>query len=260
MKCIICDNENNSKSIEHIVSESFGNKDYVISIGEVCDTCNARFSGFENTALSNSVFIFERARFGIETKKGHTAKGKLNGISVEGDKDFRPGFASVRGLNKENFKDFDPLTQEGHLVVPAFDKSEVATSKLLLKTGIEALYKSQRKVFNSCNFQELKDYLQTNNNIDWPFVTSNYEIDKFESIPRFTDKFKLNKINCYLSYLLVDQNTLLFKFRYGAISMIINLINRDLGWIQTVLNSDNNARVYPVHYLRKIEKVKLKKV
>ena len=74
MKCIICDSEDESKSVEHIVSESFGNKEYVMQKGEVCDICNGRFSKCEQSALSNSVFVMERARFGVESKKGRTAK------------------------------------------------------------------------------------------------------------------------------------------------------------------------------------------
>jgi hypothetical protein len=259
MKCIICELEKESKSTEHIVPESFGNKDYVMYIGTICDECNARFSKFENTALTNSVFVMERARFGIETKKGHTAKGELNGLKIEGDKDFKENFMTVSGLSKENFTNFDPNTQIGEIRVPTFDKSEVATSKMLLKTGIESIYKSQRPLYKKKNFQELKGYLLTTNNIDWPFVTTNYKIGNFQSVPRFTDKHKLNQINCQLSFLEIDNETLLFTFKYGAVSMTINLLNRNLNWIQTIMDNDANAGIYPEHYKNKIQKQKIDK-
>ena len=105
MTCIFCDTPNEAISIEHIVSESLGNKNYVMQRGKVCDSCNSRFSNFEGTALSNSIFVMERARFGIETKKGKHAKGKVNDLTIEGDKDLRPSYINVKGLNKENFKD-----------------------------------------------------------------------------------------------------------------------------------------------------------
>src|SRR4030042_5036914 len=220
--------------------------------GTVCDDCNARFSKFENAALTNSVFVMERARFGIETKKGHTVKGELNGIKIEGDKDFKENFMTVSGLSKENFKNFDPLTQVGEIRVPTFDKSEVATSKMLLKTGIESIYKSQRPLYKKKNFQELKDYLLANNNTDWPFVTTNYKIGEFQSVPRFTDKHKLNQINCQLSFLEIDDETLLFTFKYGAVSMTINLLNRNLKWFKPILDNDTNAGIYPEHYKKKV--------
>ena len=40
MICIFCRNENNAKSVEHIVPESFGNNFYILPKGVVCDECN----------------------------------------------------------------------------------------------------------------------------------------------------------------------------------------------------------------------------
>lgn len=82
MKCIFCDNENNAKSVEHIVPESFGNTFYALPKGSVCDDCNNNFSKFEGKALTNTVFVVERARFGVVTKKGKNAKGKVNELIV----------------------------------------------------------------------------------------------------------------------------------------------------------------------------------
>lgn len=77
MECIFCDAPNDAKSIEHIISESFGSKDYVMPRSTVCDNCNNRFSKFEDKALSNSIFVFERARLGVVTKKGKNVKGQV---------------------------------------------------------------------------------------------------------------------------------------------------------------------------------------
>lgn len=76
MHCIFCNLENQAKSVEHIVSEAFGNKDYVAQKGRVCDSCNNNFSKFEGVALSNSIFAMERARNGIPTKKKEMQKEK----------------------------------------------------------------------------------------------------------------------------------------------------------------------------------------
>ena len=254
MRCIFCDNENEANSVEHIVSESFGNKDYVMQKSAVCDTCNGRFSGFEKTALANSIFVMERARFGVETKKGRTAKGKVNELTFEGDKKFQENILTVQGLNKENFKDFDPKTQTGHLHVATFDKSEAAASKLLLKIGLESIYKSQRTVFNKYDFKNLRDYLLTISNIDWPFITSDFEIEKYKSVATFTDKYKLKQNHCVLKFLEVDNETLLFKFKYGAIPMTINPVNRKLDWIKAIRENDSNCGVFPEHYEKKITK------
>jgi len=260
MKCIFCDNENEANSVEHIVSESFGNKNYVMQKSAVCDACNSKFSGFEQTALGNSILVMERARFGVQTKKGRTAKGKVNELTFEGDKEFRENILTVQGLSKENFKDFNPKTQTGHLYVATFDKSDAATSKLLLKIGLESIYKSQRQIFNKYDFKNLKDYLLTNTNVEWPFTTSDFEIEKFKSVATYTDKHKLQQNHCKLNFLEVDNETLLFKFKYGAIPMTINLINRDLDWIKVILENDSNCGIFPKHYENKIAKQKEKKI
>ena len=106
MKCIFCDIENDAKSIEHIVSESFGNKSYVMEKGRVCDKCNQKFSKFEGNALANSVFAMERARFGIITKKGKNVKGKVDELIIEGDEKFRKTYLSLQGLNLLTFTNY----------------------------------------------------------------------------------------------------------------------------------------------------------
>jgi len=254
MKCIICDNENQSKSVEHIVSESFGNKDYVMQKGEICDVCNNKFSKFEKKALANTVFAMERSRLGAKTKKGNTAKGKVDGLEIEGSKNFEQNLITIKGISPDNLKDFDPKTGIGHLYVSSFDKSEFAISKLLLKTGIESIYKSQRKIYKKYNFQDLKDYLKGESNIDWAFIVADFENNKFNSIPRFTDKYKLKQKHCYLGISEIDNETVLFKFKYGAVSMMINLINRNTSWIESYYEKDNSIDINPEHIKNKIIK------
>lgn len=255
IECIICQNPNEAKSVEHIVSESFGNKDYTIDRSRICDECNARFSKFEGVALTNSVFVMERARFGIETKKGKNVKGKVGGIAVVANKDFEKNRLTLTGLSAENLTIIDPNQGIAQVFVQSFDKSEVATSKLLLKTGIESLFQSRRDVYRNHDFSNLRDFLLAKDNRDWPFITSGYE-ENFESVPRFTDKHKLKAIKCLLRYGNLSPDTLLFKFQYGAISMVINLIERNLEWIADYLQNDGTARVYPEHYAKKVEKTK----
>lgn len=252
MKCIFCDTENNAKSIEHIISESFGNKEYVMQKGAVCDNCNSRFSNFEGIALTNSVYIMERARFGIVTKKGKNAKGKVNELIIEGDKDFKKNYLNIKGLNPKNFRDFDPKTKIAHLFIESFDKSEVATSKLILKIGLESIYTSQRQIFNKYNFKELKDYLTNKNNYDWPFLMT--DIGTLTSVPNLTEESHLKNIHCELKFSEVNNETLLFNFKYGAIPVTINLINRNLNWIKEFLKHDEKATLYPLHYRGKLAK------
>lgn len=256
MECIFCNSRKIANSVEHIVPESFGNKVYVMQKGKVCDLCNGRFSKFEDTALTNSIFIMERARFGVETKKGQNAKGKINGLIIEGDILKRPNYLTVKGLTAENLKDFNPKTEGGHLVVSSFSKSEVAASKLVLKIGFESIYTSQRPIFKKYEFKELKDFLTTKTNNDWPFLITDFEVEKFRSVARFYHKFYLKNIHCDLKYLEVNESVLLFKFKYGKIAITLNLINRNLNWVKTALAEDSKATLFPEHFKNKLEKQK----
>jgi len=252
MQCIFCGQENAAVSIEHIVSESFGNKEYVAKKGSVCDKCNNSFSKFEGVALSNSIFVMERPRLGVSTKKGKNTKGKIDKLEIEGHEDFKRNHISAKGINDENFTEFDPATQTGKLFVKAFDKGEVACSKLLLKMALSSIYTSQRKLYKKYNFSELTAFLTNENQRDWPFLTSSYKNGEFKSIPRFNDKYELKRLPCTLQYFEVDKDTLLFRFTYSAITMIINVLNRNLDWIKEYLSKDSLAILYPDHYQRKI--------
>ncbi len=254
MNCIICNKKSESISIEHIVPESLGNKKYVMLKGSVCDTCNNKFSKFEDTALANSIFVMERAINGIPTKKGKTAKGKIQGLEIEGDEKFRKNHTVVSGLNSKNTKDFNPRTKEFVLRIESFDKSQVATSKLLLKMAIESIYKSKKRLFDETDFEELRGFLKGENNKDWAFITSKYKNEGFNSIPKYTDRHRLKRINCEMKLKEVDDRTLLFNFKYGIIEMVINLKNRDLIWANQYLTNDEMARLYPEHFREKLKK------
>ncbi|WP_158242788.1 HNH endonuclease [Siphonobacter sp. BAB-5405] len=250
--CIFCDNENEAKSVEHIVPESLGNTKYIMPRNSVCDNCNKRFSKFEEKVLTKTVFAFERARFAIKTKKGNASIGKLNKLEFSGDKNFRKNIVSIRGISLDDFKEFDPNTGSGQLVIPGFVGSENATSKFLLKVALESLYKSQKSTFKSHNFNQLKEFLNTKSNIDWPFITTSIIMPEFKSIPRFEDKHHLNEIKCSISFCKLDDKNLLFKFKYGGVTAIINMLDRNLDWIKKYRTLDETLTVLPEHYRKKL--------
>ncbi|QIH37938.1 HNH endonuclease [Flavobacterium sp. Sr18] len=253
MNCIFCDKPNIAKSIEHIVSESFGNKDYVMERSSVCDECNSKFSKFEDKALSNSIFVFERARLGIVTKKGKNVKGQVKNIKVEGHQDFKKQHISIQGINSSNFKNFDPKTKTGQLYVESFDKSEESACKLALKIALESIFTSRKKeIFNNYDFTELKGYLTNENTKSWPFIMSDYEPAKFTSIPKMTVKHNLKKNRIELTFLEIDEKTLLFKFTFAAVSITVNLLSRNFKWSEIFIDKDKRIQIYPKHFRKKI--------
>lgn len=251
-ECIFCQKQNEAKSIEHIVSEGLGNKKYAMPKETVCDVCNSKFSKFEDTALSKSILLMERARNGIATKKGKNAKGKINDIKIEG-RNFGKNQIRVSGFIPENY---DPTDNTYQIRVQSFSKSESATSKLLLKMALESIYFSQNSIYKNKNydFTNLRTFLVGNFQNDWGFTTvsKNKDFGKFKSIPKMHDKFLLGKIPCKLEYLELESNQILFKFTYGAICMIINLNEFKPNWAVNFFQIDDKMRIFPQHYHNKL--------
>lgn len=76
MRCIFCHKASStSKSVEHIIPESLGNKEYYLPKGYVCDTCNNYFAiKIEKELLEQPYFVSMRRRNDIKTKHGRFVK------------------------------------------------------------------------------------------------------------------------------------------------------------------------------------------
>lgn len=74
--CIFCHKDSSgSKSLEHIIPESLGNKKWVLPKGYVCDACNNYFARkIEKELLEQPYFVSLRFRKEILTKKNRLVK------------------------------------------------------------------------------------------------------------------------------------------------------------------------------------------
>ncbi len=79
MHCIFCHKDSTaSKSVEHIIPESLGNKHHFLPKGYVCDECNNYFAvKIERSLLDQPYFRSMRFRNDIITKKRKPVKGKM---------------------------------------------------------------------------------------------------------------------------------------------------------------------------------------
>ena len=143
MKCIFCkQNSDNSKSVEHIIPESLGNKEHVLKRGIVCDSCNQYFANkIENPLLSTAYFKHIRHRNNIENKKRKIPKiyGIMGG-QVELGRDSQghnfidvPNESTMTGILSGKIQ---------HLIVPIIESpipNDLAMSRFLAKMAIEIL-------------------------------------------------------------------------------------------------------------------------
>lgn len=147
MKCLFCKQDSSSsKSVEHIIPESLGNKDHVLRPGIVCDSCNNYFATkIEKPLLEQPYFKSLRHRNDILTKKGNPVPEK--GIIAHPKGGLIDIYRGKDGLSLDiNSPDIINLITTGKvnkMYVP-FGESEpqrdnIIVSRFLAKMSVEAL-------------------------------------------------------------------------------------------------------------------------
>lgn len=150
-RCLFCKKSTQgSKSVEHIIPESIGNKQKVLPIGIVCDACNNYFSiKVENLILSDISLRNIRAFYQVPNKRNRLQSllGEIGGtgikvnLKIKGRKmDIQPENEKDRSRVEEHFHskltedNFSPLLFAIDINPP---KKEM--SRFLAKMALEAL-------------------------------------------------------------------------------------------------------------------------
>lgn len=147
MNCIFCKElSDHSKSVEHIIPESLGNKNNVLPKGIVCDTCNNYFSvKIEKPLLELPYFISVRYRNEIRNKKREVPKdtgvvltGDGGKIRFYKDKEGKPSII----LDDDNIENSLLEATTFSIIMPINDEppfEDRIISKFLGKISIEAM-------------------------------------------------------------------------------------------------------------------------
>lgn len=151
MNCIFCQQDSsNSKSIEHIIPESLGNKHHILWKGAVCDKCNNYFATkIEKELLEQPYFVSTRQRNYIKSKKDKLVKDKIvfahpqGGTKVEASINavFEEG-KSILQIQFENDELFDKMLK-GEIpeiympYIPMLEPNNYLMSRFLTKCALE---------------------------------------------------------------------------------------------------------------------------
>ena len=148
MKCLFCSRlADNSKSSEHIIPESLGNKRNVLPPGIVCDTCNQYFAvKIEGPLLGGDYFRQNRFRKKIPNKRGRIPSLTLltapDPVVIE-IKQHRDGSASMGGrdeLQEARFAELIRSRRRFRALLPVAFKADVSLmERLMAKMAIESL-------------------------------------------------------------------------------------------------------------------------
>lgn len=228
MKCIFCQKlSDNSKSFEHVIPESMGNRDYILEPGIVCDECNNFFSiKIEKPLLELPFFRQSRHKTNTKSKKGKippdegfTIYPGISKVFIKKDKSTVESFELEDKSIIENLNEFDyvPLITIEYCP-PGLNHPLI--SKFLCKVAIEGL------VFDVCQAKE-----SIENNVNQPYFDL---IRRFCRFPKsnelwpyqirrvlFTDSNEKQSADNFLKEIVTDFNYIFIK--PGYLLLIISL-------------------------------------
>lgn len=239
--CLFCRSSGPFSTIEHVIPESLGNDDLVLT-GEVCDACQAYFGKeIEQFILSKSPIAFWRTWLGIRTKKG-----KLPSVDLSQPK--RPkGILPATHPLHDNGVGF-AAHDDGSTSVDIDDPQIVADilagrrssfqfvlspkvlhmlARFLLKVGVELLASHDRAAARSSEFDDARAHARFGSGDRlWPIFHSSSgrlsDLRRLDCTEHHVDEHVL----CYEYALLsIDEYTLL-RFKIGMDVWVISLAAR----------------------------------
>jgi hypothetical protein len=255
MKCIFCkEDSESSKSIEHIIPESLGNKLHILEKGIVCDKCNNYFaSKIEKEVLELSYFKSLRHRNQILNKKrklpkekGFVLRPKIGEIEIVG----RSGnIFEIEIENKELYNLFGK-EKTGKLYVPILPmppENNPFISRLLGKIALEALADRLKKEENwnehfveHKDLDDLRNYVRYGKGSLWSYhmrkiyKESDYFVDNIES-----EGVPYQILHEY-DFLYIENYYLFFICVIMGVEYTINMAESDLQKYFEWLNDNNN--------------------
>lgn len=248
MNCIFCKTDSTqSRSLEHIIPESLGNKEHILPPGIVCDACNNYFaSKIEKKLLEQPYFMSLRFRQSIISKKGKYAEDE--GFSL-----FPPGPLGIgRDLDgsvfiyPKNTTDISKFVNQKkwELIIPIIDmpeKDNIIIARFLGKIGIETIAKTLMNIkggleelVNKRELDSLRNYVRHGTpNFIWPYnIRRIYSEDKLSN----SDDQKKYQIIHECRLLYTDRKELYIVLAIMGVEYSLNMDRPDLdgykGWLR----------------------------
>lgn len=262
-RCIFCGNDSScSKSVEHIVPESFGNKSAVLRKGIVCDKCNNYFARkVEQPFLESEPIRKLRQELQLENKKGKT---------IEDYQYPKIGDNQVKQISDNNFliysteekteKELKTLVQEYQQYLFKSDslllEENIYLSRLLAKMALEYFVFRCGQTQEVCDyileddiFSSIRNYARYGGRKIWPYSVrriyardATYQGDIFSSISWEAD------------FLFTELGEVYFIIAMHGIEYAINLGGPIIGGYEFWLKKNKNkSPLYISHEAKKAD-------
>lgn len=253
MRCIFCKQESSkSKSVEHIVPESLGNKEHVMPKGAVCDDCNNYFAlKIEKPSLETNFFSQLRFRNFIESKKGRIPRGKglIPRTGAEPEIYLPKDSNNIEvNIDPESFQ----LIKDGiikQMWVPMSSKlpeKEQCISRLIAKISFEMLFlrlsgndlDTREFLIDEENLNPLRNYVRYNsNNENWIYsVRKIYE----ENEKFFLNNEKPVDMIFECDFIYTKEMELYFVIAFKGVEFVINMAGDSIDGYQKWLKDNNH--------------------
>lgn len=256
MRCIFCkNNSGNTKSFEHIIPESLGNKSHVLQKGIVCDKCNNYFATkIEKQVLELPYFKSLRHRNEILNKKNHLpSENAFINHSLGGHIEIVSRKGNILEVNVEN-KELFELIEKGNidkLYIPILtepEKDNIHISRLLGKVALEALADKVCSVENWNNdfveheeLDDLRNYVRFGQGKFWSYNQRKVyeEYDIFEDTKNPKKPINYQTLHEY-DFLYIDTKFLFFVCIIFGIEYVINMREPYLELFKEWLKNNEN--------------------
>lgn len=251
--CIFCEAKEKFSSEEHIVPHSLGNDLVVLAKGWVCDSCNNKFSAFENRVLSSSIFGAERCRMAVRTKRGRPAKAKIYNVSWFTEPSMPSNVVSLEAEWAKIPLLISADKTSAKLAFRVHDETNLDIARLLLKIGIEISAPladlRDQKIFY--DFKRAKEYLVSCSEQPWPYFVLldknavSHLVSVFSELPDEHAMIRESGFDIFLHE--IDGKPILF-FCYGAFFVAICLTSPDTDWRSILLEWRASHVGCPIQY------------
>lgn len=248
MRCIFClEASNVSRSVEHIIPESLGNKDHVLPPGVVCDKCNNYFaSKVEKPFLELPAVQQLRFEQNVLSKRQRIPPGfgMLDlGAPIELIRDHE-GLSIVA---PEGVK--DPFGKTGTLYIPTRlpIPAGVVASRFLAKVGLEAFAhrnppeKSEGLVYDT-QLDPLREHARRGRHPEWPIhVRTIYDQDSMWTDGTGAPYQLIHEFD----FLVTDQSEIYFVLCLFGSELVINCGGPELeGYVRWLEAHNGESPLY----------------
>lgn len=218
MRCLFCKQDSsNTKSVEHIIPESLGNKTMILPCGYVCDKCNNYFAiKVEKPFMELPEIRQLRFQEMIPNKKNKMPKMKTlyNGKSlVKLGWDEKQDECILYVDSDDHVLNEILCTRKGDIMFPAFTnettiQSSIIVSRLLAKIALETLADrlkmlegSLDELINYKEFDRIRNHARRGIVSEWPCsIRRIYDMDTLWKGEKDEEKQKIYETNFLIIY------------------------------------------------------------